>query len=112
MIRNLKDVVEEVIRKDRRVVYGQACLWWDDISKVSSTPPDKNGVTIPACPHCGSVLYQMDNPEMWWAGVDAFEASGHAGYHDFVAWLQGRCFPSQKAALKAFKDELGLEVKL
>ena len=93
-------------RLDTRVVYGARCAWWGSIAEVAS-----NG-GLPSCPHCGSVLYEMENFDKWWSGVDRFEAAGHPGYRQFVEWTKGKHFLSFKAAAAAYKAETGIEVRL
>lgn len=89
---------------DQRIVFGAACSWWDSIYKVG-----KQGV-LPVCPHCKNVLYEVDTIEEWWSRVRAFEASNHAGYRQFVEWLQGKCFRTYHLALEAYTIETGEEV--
>lgn len=75
---------------DPRIVYGARCVWWDSISKAST----KRG-GLPCCPHCGSVLFEVDSELVWWTNVDAFaEKSGDPEYRAFVDWLRGRCYPT------------------
>jgi len=83
---------------DTRIVYGARCTWWDSIDKVAH-----NGL-LPCCPHCGGVLYENRDAKEWWDSVDAFEAKGHPGYHDFIEWLRGKCFPNKDAAKAAYES--------
>jgi len=56
-------MAEKLTYKETRIVYGVNCTWWDDIHKTSS----RN--FLPVCPHCGSVLMQVDNIKEWNAQV-------------------------------------------
>lgn len=91
---------------DTRVVYGANCAWWGSIAEIGN----KSG--LPCCPHCGSVLFEMDSPVTWWNGVDRYEAAGRPGYRKFVEWTEGKHFFSFAAAAVAYKSETGVEVKL
>lgn len=75
--------------KDGRVVHGARCMWWESISEVG-----KSASGIPICPHCGGVLFEVENAREWWDQVQRHEDDGHPGYSDFIRWLRGRCFPS------------------
>ena len=92
---------------DTRIVYGIRCVWWDGIDKVALSPPGESGHRIPCCPHCGSPLFEMEDEEIWFAGVDRHQANGHPGYRRFVEWLRGKCFPNAKAAMAAYASETG-----
>jgi hypothetical protein len=88
-------------RHDPRLVYGARCVWWDHISKAST-----NAVGLPCCPHCGSVLFEVDGWKTWDANVAAFALkSGDANYPAFMKWLRGRCFPDIATARAAFDAE-------
>ena len=82
---------------DNRLVYSAHGTWWDHISKVAT----RNG--LPVCPHCGSVLFEMDGESEWWAGAERYEAAGHPGYVAMIAWGRGKCFPSLAAQEPAYK---------
>jgi hypothetical protein len=92
-----------MLMADDRIVYGIHCVWWDGIEKVGHTPPNRDGISIPCCPHCGSVLYELPSPKEWWDGVDKYEADGHPGYRDFISWLKGKCYPGRNAAKAAYE---------
>nr|WP_294577496.1 hypothetical protein [uncultured Rhodopila sp.] len=81
---------------DTRFVYGARCTWFGPIAEIG-----KRG-GIPACPHCGSPLYEMPNEAMWWRVVDKHEAAGNPGYRAFVEWLRGKHFPTYTAAQDAY----------
>lgn len=82
---------------EQRIVYGARCSWWDDISKVGRTPKSNNGISIPCCPHCGSVLFEMTESN-WWKSVDHYEANRHPGYRKMVEWRRGKHFTTQAEA--------------
>jgi hypothetical protein len=87
--------------KDTRIVYGAGCTWWDSIDKVGKHPKG-----LPCCPHCNSMLFEMDGPDMWWSGVAAYEAKGNPGYREMIEWMRGKCFPSIAAAKSAFLSRI------
>lgn len=89
---------------DTRIVYGARCGWWDSIDKV--------GVDggLPCCPHCKGLLFEMDSPKTWWAGVDRYEAAGHQGYHAFVEWIRGKCMDWSEAQ-EIYERETGKVVQ-
>jgi len=83
---------------DTRIVYGARCAWWDSIDKVGTTPTG-----LPACPHCGGVLFEVGTEAEWWLGVERHEAAGNDGYRAFVVWLRGKCFPTLEVAADAYQ---------
>jgi hypothetical protein len=84
---------------DTRIVYSVSGTWWDSIAKVAK---DSSG--LPRCPHCGSVLFEMDSEEPWWAGARRYEADGHPGYVDMITWGRGKCFPNLPALEAAYAN--------
>lgn len=96
---------------DDRVVYGARCTWWDGIEKVGSKGTGPLG-SLPCCPHCRGMLFEMPTPKTWWDGVAKFEADGHTGYRSFVEWMKGKCFPDIRAAQIAYEAKPGRTVKL
>lgn len=88
---------------DKRIVYGANCVWWDSIYEVGHTPA-RNGMRLPCCPHCGGVLFEMPNENVWWECVDRHEAAGHPGYRALIEWARGKCFPHYTAVLKAYEE--------
>jgi|ERR1044072_1875458 hypothetical protein len=91
--------------KDERVVYGANCTWWEDIHKVG-----RRG-SIPACPHCGGVLFEMENIRQWNGAVEKHDAE-KPGYKDFIAWLRGKCFRNYKDAIEVYNKDKGTNFKL
>jgi len=95
---------------DDRIVYGFFCVWWGGIEEAgkhhSGTP------YLPGCPHCGNGLMQVDDPKVWWDGVDRYEKDGHPGYRDFISWLKGKCFRTREDAKAAYESKPGRKVTL
>lgn len=87
---------------DTRIAYGARCTWWDDIANVGLTSPGTAGHRLPCCPHCGSMLFEMDSAEPWWAGARRYEDDGHPGYVAMIEWAKGQCFPSMAAMMAAY----------
>jgi len=96
---------------DERIAYGVRCVWWDSIAKVGHIA-GPSGHTLPACPHCGGVLYEMRDEATWWAQVERTETLGeHPGYRKFITWLRGQCFVRLDEAVAAYR-QTGGDVKL
>lgn len=89
---------------DTRIVYGARCAWWDSINKIGKTAPDLRGHSLPCCPFCGSVLFEMSSMKEWNAGVERYEAAGHPGYGKMITWARGKCFPNMTAMNKAYEE--------
>lgn len=85
-----------------QIVYGFGCSWWDSIDKAGVKEPEG----LPCCPHCGSVLLQVDE-ETWNRGVDKETTQNDPRYREFIKWSRGKCFPSIRHARQAF-DKLAL----
>lgn len=89
--------------RDERIVYGSQCSWWDSIDKVAVTPTG-----LPICPHCGGVLFEVDNQQVWDEAVKSYEltenlrSGGAMNYSRFIAWLRGKCFPTVQEARAEF----------
>lgn len=93
--------------KDTRIVYGAGCGWWDSIDKVGTL----DGSGLPCCPHCHGVLFETESLDIWWEGVDKYEANGHPGYHAFVEWIRGKCISSWSEAKEIYERETGKVVQ-
>lgn len=97
LVRSMRRVARRVRNDQRpqpvRVTYGARCSWWGLITEAATRASG-----LPCCPHCHGVLFEVADEATWWAGVDAHEANGLAGYRAFIEWLRGRCFPSVAAA--------------
>lgn len=83
--------------RDQRFVYGARCTWFGAIEEIGHTASG-----LPACPHCGSVLFEMKSEADWWESVDRYEAHGHPGYRQFVEWSRGKHFRSFSEAKVAY----------
>ena len=90
---------------DTRIVYGMRCSWWDSIQKVGHTPPNpaRENVSIPCCPHCGSVLFEVADEATWFAAVDVHDRLHH-GYRAMVEWGRGRCFPNYERLRESYEE--------
>lgn len=102
--------MENLSGKDERIAYGANCTWWGKIADVGKRHLRDAG-TIPCCPHCNRMLFEVPNAEKWWATVDR-HAAAKPGYREFVEWLEGRCFANILAALNAYTHETGNVLKL
>ncbi|MEN8151399.1 MAG: hypothetical protein ABFS86_16400 [Planctomycetota bacterium] len=87
----------------RLIVYGVHCVWWDSIENASAYP---NG--LPCCPHCGSMLRQVEESK-WWEGADRYEADGSPGYCARLKWARGKCFKSMDEQKRAYQLHQHLE---
>ena len=85
-----------------RIVYGARCTWWDSISFVGHTPT-RGGHSLPCCPYCGSVLFEVPSLAEFLSGADRYETDGHPGYRKQLEWMRGKCFQDMAAAEAAYK---------
>lgn len=76
---------------DSLITYGMNCLWWDAIDKTGTVTTDLPGHKLPVCPHCGSVLFQIEAKD-WFSGLKRYEAEGNPGYEAQWLWARGKCF--------------------
>jgi hypothetical protein len=77
---------------DPRIVYGASCCWWDSIDRVGHLP-GPFGRSLPCCPRCNGVLFEMTDEAEWWRSVDRHMAVAvDPKYRSFIEWLRGRCF--------------------
>lgn len=108
------------------IVYGTGCVWWDWIENCGKTPAiSVRGIdgreyprhSLPCCPHCGGVLYQID-PETWFGKADRYEYEGrdgdgpHPGYRAMLEWQRGKCFPTLESVAAAYLKETGISVRV
>lgn len=91
---------------DTRIAYGVGCTWWDSIKKVGKTDPGKSGHTLPCCPHCRGMLFEMENEGQWFDGVKKHEATGNPGYRTMVEWSRGKCFKNYDVLKKTYQAEM------
>lgn len=85
---------------DQRIVYGARCTWWDSIDKIGHKGSE-GGHSLPCCPHCGSMLFEMPNEQRWWRSVDNMELE-RPGYRKLVEWARGKCFPDFDTMKRAY----------
>lgn len=86
------------------IAYGAHCQWWDDKRKAATKDGTRDG--LPCCPHCGGVLFEIDDVD-WYKSVRLYDERGHPGYVAFVDWMRGRCFPTQFQATAAYTASTG-----
>lgn len=86
---------------DTRIVYGANCTWWDSIDKVSCVPNS----SLPCCPFCGSVLFEVPNEDSFWKGSEEYEKT-HPNYRAMLKWMRGKCFRDMTMAEKTYKEYL------
>lgn len=98
-------MTENIAHLDTRIAYGARCTWWDSIRKVGKTSPGQSGMSIPCCPHCRGVLFEVDNEGKWFASVDKYEADGHPGYRAMMEWARGKCFKDMVTLKRAYDDQ-------
>jgi hypothetical protein len=102
---------------DTRVVYGVTCTWWDSIQNVGQRaveeisiypergqPTQVPATSMPCCPHCGGMLFEMPHENDFMKGAQEHEADGHPGYVQFVRWARGKCFPNVDAAQSVYRS--------
>ncbi len=96
---------------DERYVYSATCSWHGSIKEVGRTVP-RNGISLPCCPHCGGVLFEVHNKELWDEGARKYEAAGHTHYVEFLEWTRtkSRCWKSLRDAGIDFTKETGKKV--
>lgn len=88
---------------DNRIAYGARCTWWDGIRKVGKMSPGPSGHSLPCCPHCGGVLFELENEGQWLAGADRYENDGHPGYRAMIEWARGKCFKNMDELKTAYE---------
>jgi hypothetical protein len=94
------------LRVDSRIVYGANCSWWDSIDKIGRIVTPR-GATLPCCPCCRGMLFEMPSQKEWWEAVALYERRGHPDYRAFIEWLRGQCFIGGiPEALRAYEARL------
>lgn len=78
---------------DERIAYGATCVWWGSIHDVGRKQTSR-GFSLPCCPMCGGMLFEVESEAQWWDQVKLYEQDGHPGYEAFMVWLRGRCLPT------------------
>lgn len=98
---------------DTRFVYGANCTWYGSIHETGRTQPSRrpgfSDVSLPCCPKCGGMLYEMDNDKRWWDGVDKVDTKT-PGYRKFVEWLRDNHFGNYREAMATYVKETGIDV--
>jgi len=82
---------------DDLIVYGAQCVWWDSIDKAGTLPGPHS---LPCCPHCKSVLLQMDRKQ-WFDALHEY-AKNNPGYENAMRWSRGRCFATMESLMKSY----------
>ena len=90
---------------DTRFVYGATCAWIGPIQAVGNTkthprhqalmkaanaPQKIADASLPCCPHCGGMLFELPSRDDYMRGVPDFDKQ-HPGYAKFVAWWEEKC---------------------
>ncbi len=92
-----------ITEPDPRIVYSAGCSWWDSIENATVNARSPHG--LPACPGCGSPLFEIDSEAEWWRQVDHHaEVTEDPEYRPMIEWLRGKCFrsfPDARAAYEA-----------
>lgn len=76
-------------QKEERFCHGANCTWFGSIHEVGKRS------SLPCCPLCSGMLFELANENQWWTGVDSYESEGHPGYRAMWEWQrqQKKCFP-------------------
>lgn len=82
------------------IVAGATCFWWDSIDKIHRLP--NSG--LPCCPHCKGTLIECAE-DKWNESVALYNKT-EPGYTELIAWMRGKCHPTQAAARAAYKEQL------
>lgn len=75
----IKNPADKKRDEDTRFVYGATCTWFGSIHEVSATDKhpryanEHQAHSLPCCPICGGMLFEMESASIWWDGVDGFE---------------------------------------
>ena len=93
------------LEKDK-IAYGARCTWWDNKENVGTVKVDSSkmvnsSMTLPCCPHCKGMLFEMENIEVWQEQVD-FHDREHPGYSQMITWAKGKCFPDLNSMVSAY----------
>lgn len=127
--------------EDKRFCYGANCTWFGPITDVGSTeykvkdqaerfPGLIGDTSLPCCPCCHGMLFELEQESHFWAGVHAFEAgtykkpeelaarSGparpHPGYRAMWEWQrqQKTCFTTVEILAMTYKLATKIEVDI
>lgn len=73
--------------RDERYTYGATCNWHGPIQEVKLTHSG-----LPCCPHCGGVLFEYPNKQVWDNSVQRFTAENNLPHYPaFVESWRLRC---------------------
>lgn len=123
---------------DTRFCYGASCTWFGPIQDVSSTdkyqvkakeehfPKLMADASLPCCPCCGGMLFELPDELDFWNSINAFELGAyprsvagtyprrHPGYRVMWEWQrdQKTCFPRTEALAEAYKTATGIAVDI
>ena len=107
--------------EDSRFCYGARCTWFGSIYATGKSP-ETNGHSLPCCPLCGSMLFEMHEEKDWWDGIDGFErgeypmptAHKHPGYRAMWEWQRDNklCFSDISALAQAYEAMKGVHVDI
>lgn len=103
-----RDLDRQLARLSGIIVHGAGCTWWDVIENAGH---HTGAHPLPCCPHCGSVLYQHDNEQAFWAGSKEYEKT-HPGYIALMQWMKGKCFKTMADAAAAYESETGIHYEV
>lgn len=99
--------------EDKRYVYG-FCTWHDSVQNAGRTNPSRvtrsdgsvsDPISLPCCPHCGSMLMETPSEEEWWEGVALYDRT-HPGYEAKTRWSRGKCFRNMVELDAAYAEHL------
>lgn len=103
---------------DTRFCYGARCTWFGSIHEVGKTP-ELNGHSLPCCPLCGGVLFELKSEADWWEPIADFTIGNyengkpHPGYRSMFVWQRENklCFSDIAALVEAYAAMTGTRVE-
>jgi hypothetical protein len=81
------------------IFYGAHCTRWEMPEKAGR----RGEPTIPCCPHCNGVLFQIESEVHWIADALRHENNGHPDYASILRWGRGQCFPNAAILARHFR---------
>ena len=69
--------------------YSVSCSYWTDNFDDLTNDLTANGLSIPCCPRCGMVGYQIEL-DMWNEGLEKYDKE-EPGYKDFINEIKKTC---------------------
>jgi hypothetical protein len=91
--------------KDDRIVYGANCAWWGGIENIGRIDTFIQGraASLPCCPVCRGMLFEIPDAKTWWASVDKYaRENSDPGYRGFVEWLRLKHFKNFDEAREVY----------